>query len=230
MAFSLNENIPVEEIAKAYVETKIITIPNFLTPESAEELYQHVNTRDEWHISIHPYQHGIYTFNQTPDNEEFIQRGIMSANQARERGEFSYVFYRSDLHNDSCTCTLCNAIRFIQSKTVIDKINEITGENVTSAISIFASCYKKNFFLNAHTDNGRGKIAFVLNLTKDWDPNWGGSLNFYEWDFRTVKKTINPAFNSLSIFNVEGNGVPHAVTHIPSHVEGRRLALAGWFQ
>ena len=233
MTFSLNRDIPVSELSALYrvdPTRKTVTIPNFLALEDAECLHQHLNSRDNWKISVHPYQEGVYTFEQTSANREFIQKGIESANQARLRGEFSYVFYRADPHHNNCSCSLCEGIRFIQSKAVIDKINEITGENVSSAISVFGSKYEKECFLTTHTDTGRGKIAFVLNLTKDWNPSYGGCLQFLEWNFRTVRKVIHPTFNSLSIFNVEGQGVPHSVSYIPPDVTGKRFAITGWFQ
>lgn len=233
MSLSLNPNIPISELSTLYrvdPTRKSITIPNFLVPEDAERLHQHLVTRDNWKISIHPYQQGVYTFDQTPENREFLQLGIKSANQARLNGEFSYVFYRAEPHDKCSCCPLCEATNFIKSKPVLDKINEITGENVTSTISVFGSCYQKESFLTTHTDTGRGKIAFVLNLTKDWDISWGGSLQFLEWNFRTIRKVIPPTFNSLSIFNVEGQGVPHGVSYIPPEVTGRRVAITGWFQ
>lgn len=233
MPLSLNQDIPVSELSALYrvdPTRKRVTIPNFLALDDAEYLHRHLSSRDDWRISIHPYQEGVYTFDQTLTNREFIQRGIESANRARLRSEFSYVFYRADPHHNNCSCPLCEGIRFIESKPVLDKINEITGENVTSTISVFWSKYQKECFLTTHTDTGRGKIAFVLNLTKNWDISWGGSLQFLEWNFRTVTKVIPPTFNSLSIFNVEGQGVPHSVSYIPPNVTEKRLAITGWFQ
>ena len=81
-------------------------------------------------------------------------------------------------------------------------------------------------FLSIHTDEGRGKIAFVYNLTKDWKEEYGGNFELLDEDWKTVKKRLVPSFNSLTLFYVEGKGVPHRVTKVLS--DNKRLAFTGW--
>ena len=70
----------------------------------------------------------------------------------------------------------------------------------------------------------RGRLAFVLN----WNEDNGGYFELLENDWNTVRLKIIPTFNSLTVFNVEGDGVPHRVTKIRSDVTDCRIAFGGW--
>lgn len=106
--------------------------------------------------------------------------------------------------------------------------NDITDLGLTNSISIFGSCYSKNCFLSTHTDIGRGKLAFVFNVTKNWDNNDGGYFELLAPNWSTVIKRVEPVFNSLTMFLVEGNGIPHRVIPVSSTTENRRIAYSGW--
>jgi Rps23 Pro-64 3,4-dihydroxylase Tpa1-like proline 4-hydroxylase len=227
MYLNIADNI--DNLASTYDTDKIITVPNFLSTDTAERVYNHLVNKTDWQISIHPYQPTIYTFDQTEDNKDFIQAGIESANASRVLGHFSYVFYRGEPHIN-CNCNpLCEIGTFMRSQTVLDRVNQITKEQVTGATTVFGSCFQKECFLNVHDDRQRGKIAFVLNLTPHWHKTDGGELQFLNWDYATVKHTVPPTFNSLSMFNVEGNGIPHRVTYVPPDTVNKRFAITGWF-
>lgn len=230
MVFALNTEIPIVELAKVYQQTGCVTIPNFLSLESAENVSNYLNNcpEDKWSVSIHPFIPNQYIFNNTSDNRDLIDKGLKSATEAFTRGEFSYFFYRQDHHGDECS--LCQCIDFLNTQPVFDLINAITNETVSSTISVFGSSYRAGSFLTTHTDTGRGKIAHVLNLTKDWRPQFGGCLTFLDWDFKTINRIVNPTFNSLTIFNVKGSGVPHMVLPVHPEIETQRLAISGWFQ
>lgn len=220
----------IQALVETYHSSHVITIPNFCQTDSADNLSQSINNfpDSDWSVSIHPYLPNTYTFYNNEMNQGTIAEGKKSAQHAYDLGHFSYFFYRKDPH-DNCQCELCQTVSFLKSSRVLDLINRITGEDVTQTISLFASRYKAGCFLNTHTDTGRGKIAFVLNLTKDWDATNGGCLNILDWDHQTVVHNINPTFNSLTIFRVVGQGIPHKVTRIKDEVIGNRIAISGWF-
>lgn len=204
----------------------IITITNFLPLEQAEHLRKYLLDlpEDKWNVSVHPYHPAVYTFSNTPENHEHITNGIKSANAGYDAGQFSYCFKRFDGYNN-------DGIRFqdfMTSKDVLSVLRDITGFDISEAISIFGSCYSGNSFLSTHTDTGRGKIALVYNLTKDWDEDNGGCFELLTPDWQGVKKRVLPLFNSLTIFDVRGDGVPHRVTRIKPEVTEKRVAFSGW--
>lgn len=227
--FSLNPSIydHVDVYKELWNTQGIITITNLLPIDQANFLNNYLLnlSEDKWCFSIHPYIPHQYTFTNTPENKDHIINGIKSANHCFNNGGFSYCFRRYDnFPNDGVKFN-----EFITSSSVLDLINNITGLNVKSSVSLFASCYSGDSFLSTHTDQGRGSIALVFNLTKDWDDNNGGCFELLDNDWHTIKKRVSPKFNSLTIFKVPENGIPHRVTRVNSTVTAKRIAFSGWF-
>jgi hypothetical protein len=87
--------------------------------------------------------------------------------------------------------------------------------------------YKRGDFLRAHTDRG-GKylLAFILYLSPEWEPRFGGDLNILLSDGKIAK--LEPEYNSLVLFNVNAQA-----THFVSPVEDcagevGRSTFSGW--
>jgi SM-20-related protein len=98
---------------------------------------------------------------------------------------------------------------------------------ITAPGAMFASKYSPGSFLAPHHDHGNGRIAFVINLSPSWQPQWGGLLTFLNDDWRTVRRVCTPSFNTLCLFGLPTERtVPHLVTQV---VARRRLAFSGWY-
>ena len=72
-------------------------------------------------------------------------------------------------------------------------------------------------------DGWQRQVAFVWNLTKNWQSDWGG-------DFFWCKKGrwIPPTFNTLLLFHVDRSS-KHLVTMVSPHAKSKRLAISGWW-
>jgi Rps23 Pro-64 3,4-dihydroxylase Tpa1-like proline 4-hydroxylase len=120
--------------------------------------------------------------------------------------------------------------KMLDSKEFINILNEITGLDLKNLTTMFLSKYKSGNFLSPHSDKGNGKLAFVINLTKFWKPQYGGALHFMNNDRTEIIDTIVPSFNTFFIFNVPSDtGIPHFVSHIAPNVKYSRYAITGWF-
>jgi Rps23 Pro-64 3,4-dihydroxylase Tpa1-like proline 4-hydroxylase len=231
----MNESIfnNIEFFKNVYSKEKIFTIPDFLNTELANEIYDNINSipKENWSVSMHPYNPRYYTFPNTEQNSLHIKEGKKSATNSYNNGHFSYVFYRYDNQHDinNCSCTICKGIFNITNQKTKEFINNITDENVETPISIFISTYEAGCFLGTHTDTGRGKLAFVLNLTKEWNEEDGGNFELLDWNYSTVLKKVKPMFNTLTIFRVTGDGIPHRVSRVKDDVKNKRIAISGWF-
>ena len=118
----------------------------------------------------------------------------------------------------------------LNSHAFIDILNNITGLNLTQLTTLFLSKYKSGNFLSPHSDQGNGRLAFVINLSKFWKPQYGGNLHFLNDDRTEIIETFVPGFNNMLIFYVpEENGIPHYVSHIAPNVKFSRYAITGWF-
>ena len=92
-----------------------------------------------------------------------------------------------------------------------------------------ASRYRPGHILTAHNDLSVGKnrlYAYVLNLTREWRADWGGTLVFYGEDGHVEQGWV-PSFNALNLFAVP---MGHAVTQVGAHAATDRLSIVGWLR
>jgi Rps23 Pro-64 3,4-dihydroxylase Tpa1-like proline 4-hydroxylase len=157
---------------------------------------------------------------------------IQMTNEAFGRGEFAYHFYRTFNSNPLMYSPIEHQVRtFFSSQLFINFLNRITHLELTQLNTLFVSKYVSNSFLSTHSDAGNGKLAFVLHLTKEWKPQYGGHLHFLNQDRTKIVETYTPQFNHLMIFEVpEGEGIPHFVGHVAPNVSVPRISITGWFQ
>lgn len=158
---------------------------------------------------------------------------IKKAYEAFSRGEFAYHFYRTFNANPSQYSVVEYSVRtYMASPEFIGYLNRITRLQLTQLNTLFVSKYTSNCFLSTHNDAGNGKVAFVLHLTEDWKPQYGGHLHFLDASRTHIVETYTPQFNSLMLFEIpEGDeGIPHFVGHVASHVQVPRIAITGWYQ
>lgn len=249
----LNPNNDPTQYAKELQETGSVTIDNFLTEESANFLYRYFSQEmddTEWWSASYPtgFAKDADTRN-LPENREKILEEKQRAINAYVRGDFAYHFYRTfDNHVTECECTECKFRAWLLSPEMIKFFHEVSGETYTSYNATFASKYSDGCFLAPHTDQWRGDIGFVLQLTKNWWPQWGGLLHFLDETTKmnsfndtilkvahkqpkVVAETQVPRFNSLTLFHLpEQSGRWHYVSHVNPGVKQSRIAYSGWFK
>lgn len=103
----------------------------------------------------------------------------------------------------------------------------LTGDARIRRASAQATRYRPGHFLRYHTDEEthEGRLyAYVVNLTRRWEADWGGLLQFIGSDGR-VQETFRPRWNTLSIFAVPAG---HAVSLVPPWAGEDRLSITGW--
>lgn len=118
---------------------------------------------------------------------------------------------------------------WINSPAMLDCIRAVTGFDDIIYASAQATRYLPGNFLTRHNDlnqQEQRRVAYVLNLTEHWHPDWGGLLQFYQAD-GTPRDAWSPQFNSLSLFDVSH---VHAVTFVTPFAKQPRLAVTGWFR
>jgi Rps23 Pro-64 3,4-dihydroxylase Tpa1-like proline 4-hydroxylase len=225
----LNKNYSKE------IDQNIITIKNFLQTDFVNKIQEDIRKIDKtwWYVSMLPvdttnvkentrYYDGLFY------DEKFLQQFAYNIKWFNE-GNFGYVFKRNiNNHYDTCVCIQCNLRKYFDSDEIKSELSKIVGEKVTELNETFCSKYENGDYLSLHHDKGNGDYAFVFQLTKDWNPSYGGLLNFYSPDTNEIYKTVNPIFNSLTIFKIKNvPNTDHFVsTNVSSHT---RYAFTGWF-
>ena len=148
------------------------------------------------------------------------------------RNEFSYSFHRTlDNHFDECGCPECEIRGFLDGKESHNLMSKVTDLKITGSNEVFAACYVPGDFLSPHQDSPNGIVGFVLHLTKDWKPEYGGLLHFLNDDGDVVENVETPKFNSLTLFLLpEDKGKLHYVSHVNPGTPEIRLSLTGWYR
>jgi len=225
----VNKIHDISDLKLTFNEKQRIKIDNFLKLEFAELLYKHAFLEKNWILST-----GInkvkYEKPDIPKNDKINQAQLKNVNDSFGKGDFTYQFYRT-MNNKSASFIEYVTRKIISSPEFIDMLNEITGLNLTKINTIFMSKYKAGNFLSPHSDKGNGKLAFVINLSKFWKPQYGGNLHFLNDERTEIIDTYVPNFNNIVLFHVpEPDGIPHYVSHVSPSVKLHRLAISGWYE
>ena len=132
--------------------------------------------------------------------------------------------YESDLFPDDLN--RCKDI--FASEATKAFIRRLSQRECLGRTALSGSWYQPGDYSLPHNDlvyhsDERREVAFVWNLTKTWQADWGG-------EFYWCKKgrSIAPTFNMLLLFNVDEHS-KHFVTQVAPHAQGKRLAISGWW-
>lgn len=225
-------NINDDDIIKynnIFKQDNIIKIDNFFMLDTANYLYKNIINIKIWYqtcgIKKERYEKHINLQN-TKQNQYFINR----ANNAFSNNDFSYNFHRT-MYNKPAEMSIIELKlrQLLSSSDFVNLIKSITNVDVTKLNTMFLAKYNSGHFLSPHSDKGNGKIAFVINLTRNWKPQYGGNLHFLNNTRDEVIKVITPKFNSIVLFYVPPEGIPHFVSHVSPFVKQNRFTITGWY-
>lgn len=118
---------------------------------------------------------------------------------------------------------------YVNGEELLSFIRDITGYDDLQSAAAQYTRYTAGQFLTRHRDevgDERRRIAFVFGFSKNWHPDWGGLLQFFE-DDGTPREAWSPMFNSVSMFEIRH---VHSVTFVAPYAIEPRLSLTGWFR
>lgn len=233
----MNPNLDLEYITKEFSEKKVVVIKDFLKEEFAENFYKWFSEdmpSDWWEVSTCP-AYGVEKpsfIRNVSENADEIKERYSEALEAFSTGSFAYNFYRTlSNHFEDCDCTECQIRSWLVEDECLQFISNVTKETYTDSDEVFAACYLPGDFLSPHVDSPNGTLGFVLQLTKNWKPEFGGLLHFMDDDRTTVERIEVPEFNSLTLFYLPKNkGKWHFVSAVSPGTPEIRLTYTGWFK
>jgi SM-20-related protein len=231
----LNPDLDPDALAKEYAKDNRLRIEGFLSADIAERLraacrdhvpYEFLCNVDGQNIKISASQ----MQEMDPKRRQDLIGKIIS-DAANGVGFFygGYKMQRSmpDAENDQLAIVR-EVYDYLNSAEVFSLIERVTGHaSLTYADAQYTS-YTFGHFLTRHNDDisqERRRVAYVLGLSKNWHPDWGGLLHFFENDGAPRDFWV-PSFNSLSLFDVRHI---HSVSYVTPFAKEPRLSLTGWF-
>lgn len=233
----INPDLDLNKIQSTFKEKGYVVIDNYLKDKAANKLNNYFTNEmppDWWSVATFPSKNSdkVSYFRNVPEENINIQNARQHSIEAFGKNQFSYSFYRTlDDHFKECECIECQVREFLDSNESLDFISKATELNIKGSNEVFTACYLPGDFLSPHQDSPNGKIGFVLQLTKNWRPEYGGLLHFLNDDGDVVENVEVPKFNSLTLFLLpEDKGKLHYVSNVNPGAPGLRLSLTGWFK
>ena len=229
MTIQANDITNVLELKNEFSKNGIVRVFNFLEQNSLEKLKKSMETNVV-------YANAFYLSgqNRQPSDAELAALPVATQQQlhrdihkAASQGT-GFLYGRHKIEKSSIA-ELSNTLELLNKENTLNLIREITSMSGLQYADGQATKFRRGDFLTRHIDNVSGetrRIAYVLGLTEDWHPDWGGLLQFFEKD-GTPTRSWSPASNSLTLFNVDK---VHSVTSVTPFALKNRYSITGWFR
>lgn len=224
-----NSQLNINAIKSHYQEDSRTVIHDMLSPDSAQSLANALNVSSAFDYAY--VKDGKPTL-MSPDETAAMSR----EDQHKMRTEIvrqgsqgaGYLFGRHVIDNQS-ELLLKQANEWLNSEATLNLVKSISGKSDISHASAQATKYMPGHFLTRHQDTHereKRRLTFILNLTPNWHPDWGGLLQFYQQD-GTPRDAWAPVYNSMALFDVQHI---QSVTYVAPLAAAPRLSISGWFR
>lgn len=229
MDFQLNPDLDLANITQEYAKERRVRVNELLPVEQAAHLSQCLAEQISYrHAFVLDGKFGEASTEELNNITEQDRNQLLAgvAQQAAEGVGFWYERQALKADDDGLAGDVFN---WLNSDALLKTMAQITGADEYNGAIAQATRYLPGDFLTRHQDDiteEKRQVAFVINLSPKWHPDWGGQLQFYQQD-GTPRDTWSPDFNSLSLFDVSHI---HSVTYVTPFAPRPRLAVSGWFR
>ena len=209
-----------------------VQVPGFLQDAAAEALAKELEQQVPWQLAervtgtSRTTPRGAY-----PDDAAHAALLADAYAQAGERYQFaydSYMLVKAAMEGWDPGLLVHRVLQFLNGEPFIAFARYLGADESITHVTAQCTRYRPGHFLMPHDDQdvqeGR-RFAFVMNLTREWRPDWGGQLQFLDEDGR-ITETLLPRWNTLSLFRVPQR---HQVTLVAPWAAHPRHAITGWW-
>lgn len=234
MEFRYNPELDPAELAAEFKKRGRISIRDIWPDEIAEQLHDWLANKVSWGLA---YNDGDRAVQLSEDDLKGMtkQRQLELTNHINDQAkkQFTYCYhsypiletYLEGVQEDNL---LHQLLEFMNLPASLEFIRNVTGIPEILKGTALATRYGGGHFLTYHDDlpnQEPRRVAHVFNLTKRWDPNWGGYLNFFDRD-GNIDFGLLPTFNALNLFTVPRL---HSVSMVTPFSGTFRYSITGWF-
>ena len=222
----ISNEIDFERARRALGGVGRTQIPGFLQAAAAEQLHNCLRDDVPWEINERNLPPVPLASN--PDEAALMANAYRTASE-----QFHFVYDRYHMmdairENRDPHLLLGPVLRFLNSPDFIEFARFISGDRQIRMVSAQATRYRPGQFLMTHDDKIDAedrRYAYVINLTRRWQADWGGLLHFTDQQ-GSIVDSLMPAWNTLNVFRVP---FQHYVGLVSPWAREPRLAITGWF-
>lgn len=235
--FEINPALDYDALAERFARTGRVQIRDVLTSRTAEEIYRIFQNGTPWGLA---WRAGIEGPRNIPNRElgamgpakraELAQQAMQTA----ARGDYAFVYGQYPILNayqekwdEGGPHDLL--LEHINDEPFLDLARAVAGMPQLRKADAQATLFAPGQFLMSHDDSHVAEgwqVAYVLSLAKDWRPDWGGYLMFYDEEGDVIEG-LKPRFNALNMFAVPQR---HNVSYVAPFAPIGRFAITGWLR
>lgn len=231
----INPELNLPSLAEQFARDGMVQVEQALRPRVAEILHDCLATKVPWSLAFRDGSGPRKLWSEelagmAKASLEALDQEILQI--ARSEFQFRYdsfmmvTAYKEKRHPE---LVLHRVIEQINSQAWLQTFREITGYKEIRRADAQATRYVAGHFLRRHNDLNEddGRLcAYVINLSRHWQADWGGLLQFLDQSGE-VYRTLMPRFNTISLFRVPAD---HCVSPVAAFATGARYAITGWFR
>lgn len=231
----LSPALDLPALADAFAERGYVQIEDALRPEVAAILHDCLANQVPWCLAFKdrsgarkmwPDELAALGADGRTELDEVIHDIAREAFQFRYDSFMMVNAYKEKRHPE---LVLHRVIEQLNMPPWLEPMKKITGFPGIRRSDGQATRYVAGHFLRKHNDvvDEEGRLAaYVINLTRGWEADWGGLLQILD-DEGEVVDTLMPRFNTISLFRVPTS---HCVSPVAPFANGERLAITGWLR
>lgn len=211
-----------------------VQVPGFLQDSAAERLHLCLRDQVPWTLAersdgkARTIAAAEYASMSPEARQALYARAYQEARTGFQFVYDSYMLVRARQEGRDPELMLHVVLDFMNSPEALEFARWFTGIPDIVAANGQATRYLPGQFLTRHDDENHKEnrgAAYVINLSKDWNSDWGGLLQFHDAQ-GGIAETLLPLWNSVSMFKVPQS---HSVSLVAPWAGQPRLAFTGWF-
>ncbi len=230
----LDAAVDVDGTREALARDGLVQVRNYLAPALALEIFDCLDRGTRWDLAWS--ENGRGRLIRAADLEKMTSQQVRASVDAafdfsRSRFQFAYNTFKvidSFVSREYPDHLLYRVADAMHAPAHLELMRRLTGCERVVRMDLMAARYLPGHFLTLHDDvvPGEGReIAYVLNLTREWLPEWGGLLHVVAANQRDVVRSFTPEFNSMVLFRPPRW---HFVSQVASFARAPRYTLTGW--
>ncbi len=208
--FQLDPRLDAAALAALYRPNRRLHVRGVFTPETAQVLHRYLAEEVQWSLVLND---GEQAREATPTQRRQFEPGreleLAAFAYERAREGFQFLYERQSVPEEATArasepTVLNRFVDFLNSPPFIAFARTVTGAHDIDWADAQATRYGPGHFLTRHDDSSGARnrrVAYVVNLTPEWNTDWGGLLQFLDQDGH-VARAYAPRFNAINLFSV----------------------------
>lgn len=128
----------------------------------------------------------------------------------------------------SASGALHSALTWLTNEDNLDLVRDISGIKNLNSVGCMVCRFSQGQYISQRVsgeEDQQRKLAFIIDLTPEWKPEWGGLLHLHATDEQPAT-FFTPSFNQLTLFDAQK---PWSLSYVAPYIKYYRYSLVGWF-